>query len=81
MSSHNIPFLNIKMNIILNYAKSATMGFVPRDPRTSSIQPWKRAISVRAIEVLLYIGRSIHPKRHDRQVTALLLSLLNTYIA
>ena len=40
MSSHNIPFLNIKMKIIINYAKSATTGFVPRDPRTSSIEPW-----------------------------------------
>ena len=26
--------------IILNYPKSATMGFVPRDPRTYSNQPW-----------------------------------------
>ena len=34
--SNNIPFLNIKMKIILNYVKSATMGFIPRDPRTSS---------------------------------------------
>ena len=33
MNTHNIPFLNIK--IILNYPQSATMGFVPRDPRTS----------------------------------------------
>ena len=31
MSVHNIPFLNIKKKIILNYPKSATMGFVPRD--------------------------------------------------
>ena len=29
-----------KMKIIINYAKSATMGFVPRDPRTSSKKPW-----------------------------------------
>ena len=35
MSTHNIPFLNIKKKIILNYPKFATMGFVPRDPRTS----------------------------------------------
>ena len=35
-----------KKKIIPNYPKSATMGFVPRDLR--------RAISVRAIEVLLY---------------------------
>ena len=40
MSTHNIPFLNIKKKIILNYPKSATMGFVPRDSRTSSTQPW-----------------------------------------
>ena len=32
----NIPFLHIKMKIIFNYVKSATMGFVPRDSRTSS---------------------------------------------
>ena len=29
-----------KKKIILNYLKSATMGFVPRDPRTYSNQPW-----------------------------------------
>ena len=39
MSMHNIPFLNIKMKIVLNYAESETMGFAPRDPRTSSKQP------------------------------------------
>ena len=32
-------YINIKQKIILNYAKSATMEFVPRDPRTSSNQP------------------------------------------
>ena len=36
MSTHNILFLDIKKKIILNYSKSATMGFVPRYPRTSS---------------------------------------------
>ena len=30
-----------KKQIILNYPKSATMEFVPRDPRTSSYQPWE----------------------------------------
>ena len=50
MSTHNIPFLNIKKKIILNYPES--MGFFPRNPRPSR---GKRAISVRAIEVLLYI--------------------------
>ena len=33
MSTHIIPFLNIKMKIILNYAKSATMGFVSRNSK------------------------------------------------
>ena len=31
MGTHIIPFLNIKKKIILNYHKSAAMGFVPRD--------------------------------------------------
>ena len=39
MSTHNIPFLNIRKKIILNYSKSATTEFGPRDPRTSSKQP------------------------------------------
>ena len=40
MKTHKIPFLNIKKKIILNYPKSATMEFVPRDPRMSSNQLW-----------------------------------------
>ena len=31
---------NIKMKIILNYPKSAAVGFFPRDSRTCSKQPW-----------------------------------------
>ena len=31
---------NIKMKIILNYSKSAAMGFFSRDSRMSSKQPW-----------------------------------------
>ena len=31
---------NIKKKITLNYPKSATKGFFPRDLRTSSKQPW-----------------------------------------
>ena len=34
MNIHNIPFLNIKKKIILNYPKSATKELVPRDSRT-----------------------------------------------
>ena len=36
MSTHNIPFPNMKKKIILNYPKSAAMGFVPRDPKKES---------------------------------------------
>ena len=43
----------IKKEITLDYPKSACMGFFPRDSRMSSKQCGKRAISVRAIEVLL----------------------------
>ena len=53
MSSHNISFLNIEMKISLNYAKSATMGFVPRDQERVRNSRGKRAISGRAIEVIL----------------------------
>ena len=38
-----------------DYFESAAMGFFPKDSRTSS----KQAISVQAIEVLLYILRGI----------------------
>ena len=31
---------NIKKKITLNDSTSAAMGFFPRDPRTSSKQPW-----------------------------------------
>ena len=44
-----------KMKITPNYPKSAAKGVFPRDSRTSSKQfLGKRAISVQAIEVLLY---------------------------
>ena len=43
MSTHKIPFFNIKMKITLNYLKSAANGFFPR------------AISFRATEALLYL--------------------------
>ena len=44
---------NIKKKISLNYPKSAVMRFFPRDSRTSSVRKGKKAIRVRAIEVLL----------------------------
>ena len=55
MSTHNIPFLDVKKKIILNHPKSATMGFVPRDQEQVRNSRGNRAISVRAIEVPLYI--------------------------
>ena len=36
MSTHNIPFPKMEKKIILNYPKSAAMGFVPRDLRMGS---------------------------------------------
>ena len=39
ISTHNIPFFNIKKKIIINCLKSATMGFVLRDLRRGSKQP------------------------------------------
>ena len=55
MSRHNIPFLNIRKKIILNKPKSVTMGFGPRTQERVRNSRGKRAISVRAIEVLPYI--------------------------
>ena len=40
MITQNIPFRNTKFKIVLNYPKSASMGFVLSDPGTSSKQPW-----------------------------------------
>ena len=45
---------NMNKKNTLNYPKSAAMGFFPRDSKMSSSSRGKRAISVRAIEVLLY---------------------------
>ena len=53
MSTHNIPF----QKITLNYPKSTGMGYFqgPQDQiRNSS---GKRAISVQATEVLLYVTK------------------------
>ena len=56
MSTHNIPFRNIKMKIIQNYPKSAAMGFFSKvlEELVRNSQG-KRAISGRVIEVLLYL--------------------------
>ena len=59
MSSHNIPFLNIKMKIIQNNAKSATVGLFQWTQERVRNSRGKRAISVRANEVLLYFNFNI----------------------
>ena len=54
MSTHNIPFLNIKKKMTINYPKSASMRFFQgTQERVRNIRG-KRAIGVRAIEDLLY---------------------------
>ena len=56
MSTHNIPFFNMKKKNTLNYPKSAAIRifFQGTQERVRNSRG-KRAISVRAIEVLLYI--------------------------
>ena len=46
---------NIKKQIALNYPKSAAMGFSQGTQKRVRNSHGKRAISVRAIEVLLYL--------------------------
>ena len=63
MSTLNIPFsIWIRKNI-LDYPKSAPMGFFQGTQKWVRNSRGKRAISVRVIEVLLYIaqlGQSIY---------------------
>ena len=57
-SNANIKYtiFNIKKKITLNYPKSEAMGFFPQGTLEQvRNSPGKRAISVQAIEVLLYI--------------------------
>ena len=55
MSTYKIPFSTLRKKITLNYPKSATMGCFPkRMQKQVRNSRGKRAIRVRAIEVLLY---------------------------
>ena len=54
MSTQNIIF-SIKKKITLNYPKSAVMGFFQETEERARNSHGYRAISVRAIEVLLYM--------------------------
>ena len=55
MSTHNIPFLNIKKKIIFYYPKSELWNLSQGTQERVRTSRGKRAISVRAIEVLLYM--------------------------
>ena len=59
MSSHNIPFPNIKMIIILNMQNLQLWDLFQGTQERVRSSRGKRAISVRAIEVLLYYTRII----------------------
>ena len=50
----NYTVFNIKKKITLNYPKSAAMGFFPGTQERVRNSRGKRAISIQAIEVLLY---------------------------
>ena len=55
MSIHNIPFLNITKKIDLNYPKLQLWNLFQGTQERVRTSRGKRAISVRAIEVLLYV--------------------------
>ena len=64
MGTHNIPFsIKKKRKITLSYSKSAAKGFFLGTQERVRNSRGKRAISVRAIEVLLYFTtyRAIWP--------------------
>ena len=65
MSTHNIPFLRSKRKSPYIIPNLQLRVFVPRISRTSS-KHGKRAISVRAIEVLLYTALARdHTLQHE----------------
>ena len=59
MSTRNIPFFNMKKKNTLNYPKSAAMGIFQGTQERVRKSRGKRAISFRAIEVLLYCADSL----------------------
>ena len=56
--------LNITLKITINYPKSAAMGFFPGNQERVRNSRGKRAISVRAIDVLLYIWLCEYERRY-----------------
>ena len=59
MKTHNIPFSIKKKKITLSYPKSGTMRFFQGTQARVRSSRGKRAISVRANEVLLYFEMSV----------------------
>ena len=57
MSTRNILFSKLKKKITLNYPKSAAIRLFLGTPERVRNSRGKRAISVRATEVLLYMRR------------------------
>ena len=55
MSTHNIPFLNMKKKINLNKPKSASMGFFQGTQERVRNRRGKRAIGVQATGGLFYL--------------------------
>ena len=55
MKTHNIPFSSEKKKITLNYSKSAAMGCFQGTQERVRKSRGNRDISVRAIEVVLYM--------------------------
>ena len=66
MRTNNIPFPSLKKAIILNYPKSAAMGFVPRDQERVRNSRGKQAIGVRAIAAMGFVPRDQERVRNSR---------------
>ena len=55
MGIHNIPFFHIKKKITINYPKATAFRFFQGTQERVRNSRGKRAISVRATEVVMYI--------------------------
>ena len=60
MSTYNIPFSVQKKKIAINYPKFAAKGFFLGTQELIRNSRGKRAISVRATEVLLYVSKRLY---------------------
>ena len=67
MSTHNIPFSVLKRKITINCPKSAAVGFFQRTEERVRNSRGRRAISVRATEVLLYPLSSVSDADQERK--------------